>query len=308
MFEMKWKQVNQNLAHLVQESLKTTHSRIVTCGLLAGALYVPYWFADLLFGTLHGAASILMVIAIAMGLHRIWQRRAQLAALEVSEEDVLLGHILILSGVFLCPFGLVMGEWAQRLIWMVILSGIACSSWGIGFFRTFPLATFLIFVGIFPSPTTVGKALWDTFTPPKGLEIFMAWAGGLGLKAIGQSVEVRGPIISLSGGAVEVAWGCSGFDMATIMATASLVLGIFLKLRWDKVLLMMVIGVMLAFLFNVPRIMLMAVAEARWGKQAFEFWHGVWGGQIFSTILFTVYYYVVMAIAKRKPAKGGVGD
>lgn len=298
---MKWKQVKQISHNLLRESVKTNHNRIVTCGLLAGALYLPFWVSDLVFGTLHGAASVLMVVAIAIGLHRIWTQPQQLADLIASEEDVLLGHVLILSGVLLCPFGFTLGEWAQRLIWMIILAGIACSSWGIGFFRAFPLSTFLIFMGIFPSPTAVGKSLWETFMPPKGLERLMAWTGVLGLRAVGQSAELNGVLITMPGGTVEVAWGCSGFDMATIMAVASLVLGVFLKLRWFRVVQMMVIGVVLALLFNIPRIMLMAIAEARWGKTAFEFWHGVWGGQIFSGILFTVYYYVVMAIAKKKP-------
>ncbi|QZZ19463.1 cyanoexosortase C [Leptothermofonsia sichuanensis E412] len=301
---MKWTQVKQVAHNLLQKSVKTNHSRIVTAGLVVSALYLPFWISDLVFGTLHGAASILMAVAIAIGLHRIWMQRQQLSALTVSEEDVLLGHMLIWSGVVLCPFGFTLGEWAQRLIWMIILAGIACSSWGIGFFRAFPLSTFLIFMGIFPSPTAVGKSLWETFMPPRGLERLMAWGGVLGLRAVGQAAELKDDVlITMPGGTVEVAWGCSGFDMATIMAVASLVLGVFLKLRWMRVLQMMVVGVLLALVFNIPRIMLMAIAEARWGKSAFEFWHGVWGGQIFSGILFTVYYYVVMAIAKKNPNK-----
>ncbi len=300
---MKWKQVKQAIAHLAHESTRTTHNRIVACGVLASLSFVPYWLGDLIFGTLHGAASLLMAVAIALGVHLIWQRRTQLEKLEVSPEDEFLGHILIIGCVLLTPFGFIVGEWAQRIIWMLILAGIACSTWGIAFFRLFPLPTFLIFTGLFPSPTLVAKTLWETFLPPKMLEHFMAWGGALGLRAIGQPVEANGVVLTLPGGSVEVAWGCSGFDMATIMAVASLVLGIFLKQRASRVILMMAIGVVLALLFNIPRIMLMAIAEARWGKASFEFWHGFWGGQIFSTILFTVYYYVVMAIAKRNNKK-----
>jgi exosortase/archaeosortase family protein len=96
--------------------------------------------------------------------------------------------------------------------------------------------------------------------------------------------------------------------MATIIAAASLVLGIMLKQSAPKVTLMVVIGIVLALIFNIPRIMLMAVSEAYWGDAAFEFWHGFWGGQIFSTILFTVYYYVVMALVKRRSVKSTVSS
>ncbi|MGA7932082.1 MAG: cyanoexosortase C [Kovacikia sp.] len=296
---MNWNRVNQLSNRLLHESLQTTHSRFVACGLLAGFCYVPFWFADLLVGTLHGAASLLMAAAVFLGLQRLWKQRQQLATLQVSEEDRLLGHLLILSGVLLCPFGLLAGEWAQRLIWMVILGGIACSSWGVSFFKKYSLPTFLIVLGLFPNPTSVGKALWESFTPPYMLEQLMAWAGSLGLRAIGQPAVLENAVIKLPGGAVEVNWGCSGFDMATVMAAAGLVIGIFFKQRFSKILLLMATGVALAFLFNIPRIMLMAVAEAYWGKASFQFWHGSWGGQIFSTLLFTVYYYAFMGFLKR---------
>jgi exosortase len=291
--------IKQKINYLLQESIKTSHNRFVACGLLAGFCYVPFWLADLVIGTLHGAASILMVAAIALGLYQLRCKRYHLAKLKASEEDEWLGHLLIASGVILSPFCF-FSEWSQRLVWMLILAGIACSTWGINFFKHYPIPTFLIFMGLFPQPTVVGKVLWETFTPPKMLEQFMAWSGTLGLQAIGQSATVNQTIISLPGGAVDVAWGCSGFDMATIIAVASLVLGLFLKQSLPKVVFMVILGVILALLSNIPRIMLMAMAEAYWGKAAFEFWHGFWGGQIFSTILFTIYYYAVMALIKHQ--------
>jgi exosortase/archaeosortase family protein len=61
-----------------------------------------------------------------------------------------------------------------------------------------------------------------------------------------------------------------------------------------------VIGVVASFIFNVPRVMLLAIASVYWGHGAFEFWHGPWGGQLFSGILFMVYYYLVMWLANRQ--------
>lgn len=287
---------------LWQQSQKTRHTRIVAAGLLVGAAYFPFWLLRLVQGSLVGAATILMAAMLALGLYRLWQHRPQLTQLEASEDDRLLGHILIFCGIALSPIGF-FSEWAQRLIFIVILIGVAMSSWGLTVFRVFPLPIALIGLGLFPQPTALAKALWEVFTPPKMLEQFMAWSGTVGLNAIGQPATQMGTVITLVGKSVDVNFGCSGFDMATIMAVASFVLALFLKQPLPKVALMMGVGIGLAFLANIPRIMLLAASEAYWGRPTFHFWHGPWGGQIFSTILFTIYYYVVMAIAKQKPAE-----
>ncbi len=133
------------------------------------------------------------------------------------------------------------------------------------------------------------------------LERLMAWGGGLGLKAIGQPVKFMNDVITLPGGSVRVDWGCNGFDMALNVAVAGLLIGLFFRQRRLQILLMVGLGIILALLFNVPRIMLLAMSDAYWGQVVFGFWHGFWGGQIFSALLFTTYYYVVMAIIKRNP-------
>lgn len=302
MTQQKAKKTRFSFDRLLHTSLATPHTRIVTCGLLVGMIFSPLWLYDVVVGTLNGAASLILVAAAVLGGYQLWTQRSQLAKRNASEEDQLLGHIIIVSGVGLAPFCF-FSEWSQKLVWILILAGIALSSWGISFFKRYPMPAFLISIGFFPQPTAVGKAVWDAFTPPEMLERFMAWSGGLGLQAIGHSATIRETIISLPGGSVRVDWGCSGFDMASIIAVASLVLGLFLKQSLPKVSLMVVIGIILALLSNVPRIMLMAMAEAYWGRESFEFWHGFWGGQIFSSILFTVYYYVVMAIVKGRSVK-----
>ncbi|HEY9698663.1 MAG TPA: cyanoexosortase C [Trichocoleus sp.] len=302
---MNVQKMSVTMSRLLQLSLKTSHNRIVACGLFIGLCYLPFWLQDVIVGSIHGSASLLMVAVIALGLQRLWKNRHQLEQLQVSDEDRFLGHLLIFGGIGLAPF-FSSSEWSQRLIWLVILAGIACSSWGAGFFMRYPLPTLLIITGFFPQPTVVGKILWETFTPPEMLERFMAWSGGLGLQAIGQPATFMGTIITITGKSVRVDWGCSGFDMATIMAVASLVLGIFLKQSFPKVITLMVMGVILALIANIPRIMLLAMSEAYWGRSAFDFWHGPWGGQIFSTIMFTIYYYIVMAVVKRRSTQQSV--
>jgi exosortase len=306
---IKWQtaqyQIGCSWEWIRQNGFKSLHNALVTVGLLVGAMYVPAWLWDILSGTLNGAASLLMVALIALGIHRLWKGRSHLATLAAEADDQLLGHLLIGCGVAIAPFAW-SAEWMQKLCWMLILAGIALSTWGGVFFRRYALPTFLIVVGLFPQPTTVAQIIWQTFTPDQGLERLMAWSGSLGLRAIGQSVTLTGTYITLPGGTVDVYWGCSGFDMATIMGVASLVMGLFFRQSWGTILGMIGIGVVLALVANVPRIMLMAYAHAYWGDASFQFWHGVWGGQIFSTIMFTIYYYVVMALIKRRSPKSAI--
>jgi exosortase len=287
----------------LQRSLKTFHSRMVSLGLFVVACYLPLWLIKLVVGALHGGGSIFMAAALGLGLHRLWQNRQDLAKLEVSEGDRVLGYFLIVVSLLLLPLGF-STLWIQRIVWLQAFAGIALSTWGATVFGRYPISVFLIVLGLFPEPTAVGVTLWKTFTPPQMLERLMAWSGTLGLKAIGQpAVQPNAVSIALPGGAVEVNWGCSGFDMATILAVASLVVGLAIRESIAKVSLMVVVGVALALIANIPRIMLLSMSEAYWGRSAFDFWHGPWGGQIFATIMFTIYYYVVMAIRRSSKSR-----
>lgn len=233
---------------------------------------------------------------MCLGLYRLWQQRQELANLEASEGDRWLGYFLIVVSLLLLPFGFTT-LWLQRMVWLQTFAGIALSTWGASVFGRYPIPTFLVVLGLFPEPTAVGMTLWKTFTPPQMLESLMAWTGTLGLQAIGQpATQIDAVSIALPGGAVRVDWGCSGFDMATVLGIASLVVGLAMRESIAKVTLMVVVGIALALIANIPRIMLLAMSEAYWGKGAFEFWHGPWGGQIFAGTMFTIYYYIVMAI------------
>ncbi|MGB3299251.1 MAG: cyanoexosortase C [Phormidesmis sp.] len=284
---------------LLQASLRTRHSRLVTLGLLIGFIFWPVWLYDVIQGTLQGAASLLLTAAFALGIYQLWVQRSALSRLRASSEDRWLGHLILIAGIGVVPFA-ASTEWSQKLIWLMILVGIALSTWGLSFFSRCPASIFLIALGLFPQPTAVGKTLWEAFTPPAMLERFMAWSGGVGLRLIGQSAEANWTIITLPGGSVDVNWGCSGYDLACIAAVASLLMALFFKQSFWKSSLILAMGIAVALVANVPRIMLVAMASAYWGEESFEFWHGFWGGQIFLSLLFSVHYYIVMAIVKRR--------
>lgn len=302
---MKWqtrlKEATQDSLH---ELVRHTHGRIVLCGLLVGLCYLPAWLGVLFHRMGKGSSSLILLLAIVyLGLQALWKHRKQLAASKVSDEDRFLGHTLILASVVLFPFCR-FAVWSQALLWFVVLIGIACSSWGGGFFRKHMLSTVLMTLSVYPQPGETAKILWEIFTPPRILDRVTAWLGCGALQAIGQPATVTNDVfISLPTGAVEVGWGCNGFGMATNIAIGGLILGLFLKQGWFKIILLMAIGTVLALILNIPRVMLVTYAAVYWGKYWFDFWHTSWGAQIFVGVLFTLYYYLVMAIVHRTPKR-----
>jgi exosortase len=309
---MKWKKkLHSTVSNSIHEALKTAHGRIVLSGVLSVLCYLIFWFGVLLFRSFHGSASgLLQAAAVYLALQQLWNQRQRLQQMATPTEDRLLGHILILAGVVLLPVCLIT-TWSDPFIcWLIaaidcvlILAGVVCSCWGAAFFGAYPLPTFLVCLGLLPKPAEISRAFWQALTPPEMLERFMAWSGGLALHAIGQPAVVDGVFISLSNGAAKIGWGCNGFDMAATMVVASFVLGLFLKQSRSKIMAMMAIGAILALASNIPRIMLVTIAAVYWGKYWFDFWHDSWGSQIFVSVLFTIYYYVIMGLVKRRPKK-----
>ncbi|HEY9640883.1 MAG TPA: cyanoexosortase C [Coleofasciculaceae cyanobacterium] len=292
--------MNQQADRSVFKSLRRTltpHRLSVGVGLLLLPYCLFSRFTTVVDSVVNGYPSVLL-LAVALGLSILWGQRRPLAALRASAEDRMLGGLLIFSTAAILPI-CQSSIWAQNLLGLLLLLGIACSCWGMSFFSKYALPAFLITLGLVHQPGILAKTLWQALTPPQFLERLMAWAGTMALNLIGQPATVQGTLITLPKGAVEVEWGCNGFFMAQTMAIASLVLGIWLHQSRSKILIMMILGSVLALIFNIPRIMLVTVAAVYWGKDWFRFWHGFWGGQIFVAFLFTVYYYGIMAVVKR---------
>lgn len=305
--QTKWQRVRRRSQALLKRSIQTNHNRILTCGLVVVLVYLFTWLSVIGTAIAHGKSAPLLNIGfIYLGLDALWRQRRQLADALTSEEDRLVGYLLILGGAMFFPFCLSSVS-LQSLICMIILLGIALCLWGVDFFKQNLLAVTLILVGVYPGLEFLVNTLRKILTGDQ-LEFGMAWLSGLALRTIGQPVTVEGSILSLAdsieaGKAVEVASGCSGFDMAFVLAGVGLIMGLFFKQPWSKILGLITAGAGLALILNVPRIMLLAFAVVYWGKDSFEFWHGGMGSQIFASLLLTVYYYVAMALINSQGRK-----
>lgn len=289
--------------------LKHRHAQFVCVGLLVGAYYFPTWIRVLLLSVPKGSANFFVNSAmLAIAGWQLWEDRQRLSNTKVVPEERQIGQMLILAGItsFLVYHGSVM---AQTLNCALIFVGIAASCWGFQFFRTHWLVVLLVIPSLHPNLERVSRSIWDGFTPPYTLAKWMAWGGGLILQAIGQPVTVDRQFLILPTNVIEVAQGCDGMSMAFSVGAMGLLVGAWFKSRWQMIVLLVTLGAGLALVFNFPRIALMTFAATYWGKAAFEFWHGPIGGQIFSGVLLTIYYYLSMFILERhaqfkQPQKG----
>lgn len=289
----------------IKAALKSWHGRFVLAGLTLGLVYFPTWLTQLFGRSLMQGSTALSIILIMAGLggYLLWTQRSQLAKLPVLEVDQVIGYMLIVSSLVLFPFCR-FAVWPQAILWLLALVGIAFSTWGGQFFVRYPLPPLLFAATVYPQPGVLARTLWQTLTPDQFLERLMASLGSEALQWVGQPAIAEGAYIAIPPhGAVHVDWGCNGFTMAVQMAIAGFLMGVFLKQNWFKTTLMVVIGAILALMFNIPRIMLLTLASVYWGEGWFEFWHGTWGGQIFTGLLFTIYYYAIMAMVNRRSKK-----
>jgi exosortase/archaeosortase family protein len=278
----------------------TYHQRLVACGLLAlGLGYFPLRIIDLAIRSFQGSQSSVMLMLAVVGAYRLWKERQKLTFLQANPEDRWIGSVLIVAGMvaFVMSWP---SDWLLTFSSFIILFGIFCGCWGMKFFKEHLLSVIVIFVGLIPHPTTVARTLVPVFIPSLLLERWTAWLGYLGLRVIGQTAALRDNIIILPGGSVQVDWSCTAFGLAGMVAIAGWLAGLFFNINWLAVVKLVIAGICLAFLINIPRIMLLAIAKAYWSEAMFESWHHGLCSQIITGILFTMYYYLIMEVANRQ--------
>jgi exosortase len=299
-------QAATNLAsRLWQRAMRDRHSQIISVGMLFIVAFLPTWLGEIWGGILQGKSdSILNFGFIYLGLQTIYQQRDRVKTLRVGSDDRFLGYVAMLVGIaaFVFFHSIQPSVSFRVLATDLTIIGIAMSSWGLDFFRLFPLSSVYILLSAYPDTAFIAIRICRFFTSENMLEQVMATLGAIGLNLINYKATAEGAFVTLSQGSVEVAPGCSGFEMAYTLLGCSLLFGLFMQLSKKQIVALMALGWGLAMVCNVPRIMLLAIASVYWGQKSFDFWHGPIGGQIFSCVMFTIYYYAAMAIANPKPS------
>lgn len=285
-------------AWLKQQTLNLKSDNVlVYLGLVIGLCYFPIWlkFYLIQITTNSSGGFTLTTCFVITGGMQLWRQRHCLELLQALEVDHWLGNSLIIVGIFLFPFCR-FSLWSQSLVWLLILVGIAISHWGLSFLHQYPGIVFMVTFSVYPNPGHIAATLWQTLLPAQILESAMAWATTIALQCFGQTVVVSDSLIIFPyhNHNIEIGWGCNGFDMALAMIGAGLLLGLYLRLSFHKIVQLICIGTVLALVFNIPRLTLMSLAAIYWGDNVFDFLHGSWGGQIFVVAILLSYYDFVL--------------
>jgi exosortase/archaeosortase family protein len=297
----------QQCFDLLKLSFSTNHNRIITCGLAVGLIYLVHWASALLKTFLEGSSTPAFNIGfLAVGIILFWRDRHRLNSLKSYEEEKFTGELLILGGAgafAVCQSSIEM----QSLIWVLILLSIAWSIWGAIVFQRYWLPMVFIIVSQYPHYAFIKSQVLTLNL----LGSLMAWSSSLVFQVFGQPATAQGAMLFLSvpldpAQSVLIDSGCNGLTLALKVAIAGLLGGLLLQLTYGVMIRLMAIGIVLALLFNILRIVLLAIAVVHWGTDWFNFWHGPWGGQIFSAALFAVYYYSIQGLLSQTTAKGNV--
>jgi exosortase/archaeosortase family protein len=284
-----WQRLQRWMQELLGQSMKSTHSRMLTCGFVVELIYLLLLLVFLLKSVFKGDSTPVLNFAFAyLALEKLWQQRRAIARLTATEEERWVGYAFILGGAiaFPCFFSKI-----SMQAFLAGLMGLAMAYW---------LWVTFILLSLYPDWIFLSNAIRKVVTPTYWFEEVMAWSGSLVLQGMGHPATPKGVYITLPQGAVKIASGCSGFDLAFLIVGTSVVLGLFMQQKWPKIWLVAVLGAILALIFNIPRVVLLTFAAVYWGKPSFDFWHGPIGGQIFSGVLLTIYYYMAMAFFTRK--------
>jgi exosortase/archaeosortase family protein len=278
--------------------IETKHQKILVFSGLFVLFYLVIWFFSLGQLILQGNTVPLLSIGfVAIAIQQLWKHRSRFTRFHPQEDDRLLGYASILLG--LCLFAYSVGVQKsfsfQAIAIDFVILGMAWSHWGLKVFLRFPLDVSILLLGLYPNLEYLSHTVISWIAPEAWLEQFMAKASGLGLVLVGLQASSDGAYVRIPPNhSILIYPGCSGFGMALVLMGMGFLIGRMRGFSAVKILAFMTIGWALALLSNILRIMLMTVAIVNWGSSSFEFWHGPIGGQIFSSLLFTAYYYVAI--------------
>ncbi|MDZ7957545.1 MAG: cyanoexosortase A [Aulosira sp. DedQUE10] len=120
---------------------------------------------------------------------------------------------------------------------------------------------------------------------------------------LGFSVSRQGVNVILPTGAIEIYSGCSGLNAILILLQLSLLFILVFPIKIFHKIMLPIVAVSLAFVINVFRLVLMTLLVAASNHQGFEYWHGGYGSQIFSTVSILAFGFVChWVLQENKPA------
>ena len=133
-------------------------------------------------------------------------------------------------------------------------------------------------------------------SPTESISILDAKLSRIILWYLGFNVHQIDNIVFLPTGSIEIAKACSSFNLLWLMWQFSLVACLCFSMKKSQKILLCIWGTIIALVANGVRLCLMALLVANNHTEAFDYWHGSSGAEIFTTIailLFALAYWLL---------------
>ena len=176
------------------------------------------------------------------------------------------------------------------LLGILLVALVASGFYGLKQFKNELLIVF--FVG-------VPRVILDPFT---SISVFTAKFSSFLLHYLGFPTTSEGVYIYLPNGGVKVYEGCSGIESMTYVLGLSVICLIMFPVRKNHQFYVPIVGLVIGFLVNAFRVVLMAILVNKGNQESFNYWHEGEGSLIFgmiAVILFAIFYSQLM----NKPGK-----
>ena len=220
-------------------------------------------------------------------LQLIWSRNQQLK-LETGLFASMLGGILLSLLLFKSMTGQGQFLYVYPFIAGIGLSLLASGFRGLGEYRQ--ELFLLFFLGV---PQGILASLFDPSPLTARCAAALLWY-------LGHPVTLQGIVLFLPGGSIEVYSACSGLELMTNQLSISVLSLALLPLPWSwgQKLLLCCAAVIIGFVVNASRVVLMAILVAQGQAAAFEFWHTGKGSLIFSGIAALLLVLLIAMLVK----------
>ncbi len=140
------------------------------------------------------------------------------------------------------------------------------------------------------------EIIFGLLSPTESISILDAKLSRILLWYVGFDVHQADNIVFLPTGSIKIAGPCSSFALLWLMMQFCLVIYLCFSLKNYQKILLGFWATIIALVVNGLRLCLMAILVANNHNEAFEYWHGSSGAEIFTTIailLFALAYWLL---------------
>jgi len=248
------------------------HWRLLAISSLVIALYgdvvvdwMAFWWSNETYS--HG------FLAAAIAFYVAWRQRTATLALPASPSAK--GLILTSASMLMFIVGKLGAEFfTMRMSLILLVCGLTWTFWGFQRLRrlAFPL---LLLASVVPPPII----LYNKLAAP--LQLLASGIGTQVAQALGASIFRDGNVIQLPNTTLGVAEACSGLRSLASLTVGALLLGYVEQLRTLTRVLVLLLAIPIAVLFNVLRVAGTALLAEQHPDLAMGFYHSLTGWLVF---------------------------